>query len=152
MALTKIDLVDMIYSELDIPKKECINLVGFNHYRGEGNMKFSKVINFLMVFVPLLILTLFPLNAFAEKSDKDLAKKMAVATYYESALKQQYGMAFVRVRGSKNEILFISMVRVTDDRIAAVLKSGLYKEARKAKFRKIIFQDAGEEQTVVNIK
>jgi hypothetical protein len=77
---------------------------------------------------------------------------MAVATYYESALKQQYGMAFVRVRGSKNEILFISMVRVTDDRIAAVLKSGLYKEARKAKFRKIIFQDAGEEQTVVNIK
>jgi integration host factor subunit alpha len=27
MALTKIDLVDMIYSELDIPKKECINLV-----------------------------------------------------------------------------------------------------------------------------
>jgi integration host factor subunit alpha len=27
MALTKNDLVDMIYSELDIPKKECINLV-----------------------------------------------------------------------------------------------------------------------------
>jgi integration host factor subunit alpha len=27
MALTKIDLVDMIYSELDIPKKECINIV-----------------------------------------------------------------------------------------------------------------------------
>ncbi len=27
MALTKIDLVDMIYSELDIPKKECIDLV-----------------------------------------------------------------------------------------------------------------------------
>ena len=27
MALTKIDLIDMIYSELDIPKKECINLV-----------------------------------------------------------------------------------------------------------------------------
>jgi integration host factor subunit alpha len=27
MALTKIDLVDMIYSELHIPKKECINLV-----------------------------------------------------------------------------------------------------------------------------
>ncbi len=27
MALTKIDLVDMIYSELDIPRKECINLV-----------------------------------------------------------------------------------------------------------------------------
>jgi integration host factor subunit alpha len=27
MALTKIDLVDMIYSELDVPKKECINLV-----------------------------------------------------------------------------------------------------------------------------
>ena len=27
MALTKIDLVDMIYSEFDIPKKECINLV-----------------------------------------------------------------------------------------------------------------------------
>ena len=27
MALTKIDLVDMIYSKLDIPKKECINLV-----------------------------------------------------------------------------------------------------------------------------
>jgi integration host factor subunit alpha len=27
MALTKIDLVDMIYSELDLPKKECINLV-----------------------------------------------------------------------------------------------------------------------------
>ena len=27
MALTKTDLIDMIYSELDIPKKECINLV-----------------------------------------------------------------------------------------------------------------------------
>ncbi|MGO9214834.1 MAG: integration host factor subunit alpha, partial [Syntrophales bacterium] len=27
MALTKIDLVDMICGELDIPKKECINLV-----------------------------------------------------------------------------------------------------------------------------
>ena len=27
MALTKNELVDMIYSELDIPKKECINLV-----------------------------------------------------------------------------------------------------------------------------
>jgi nucleoid DNA-binding protein len=27
MALTKIDLVDMIYNELDIPKKECIDLV-----------------------------------------------------------------------------------------------------------------------------
>ena len=27
MALTKIDLVDMICSELDVPKKECINLV-----------------------------------------------------------------------------------------------------------------------------
>jgi len=27
MALTKIDLVDMIYSELDIPKKECAGLV-----------------------------------------------------------------------------------------------------------------------------
>jgi integration host factor subunit alpha len=27
MALTKNDLVDMIYSELDIPKKECIDLV-----------------------------------------------------------------------------------------------------------------------------
>jgi integration host factor subunit alpha len=27
MALTKSDLVDMIYSELDMPKKECINLV-----------------------------------------------------------------------------------------------------------------------------
>jgi integration host factor subunit alpha len=27
MALTKNDLVDMIYSELDIPKKECISLV-----------------------------------------------------------------------------------------------------------------------------
>jgi len=27
MALTKFDLVDMIYSELDIPKKECINVV-----------------------------------------------------------------------------------------------------------------------------
>jgi integration host factor subunit alpha len=27
MALTKIDLVDMIYNELNIPKKECINLV-----------------------------------------------------------------------------------------------------------------------------
>ena len=27
MALTKTDLIDMICSELDIPKKECINLV-----------------------------------------------------------------------------------------------------------------------------
>ena len=27
MALTKIDLVDLIYNELDIPKKKCINLV-----------------------------------------------------------------------------------------------------------------------------
>jgi integration host factor subunit alpha len=27
MDLTKSDLVDMIYTELDIPKKECINLV-----------------------------------------------------------------------------------------------------------------------------
>jgi integration host factor subunit alpha len=27
MALTKIDLADMIYNELDIPKKECISLV-----------------------------------------------------------------------------------------------------------------------------
>ncbi len=27
MALTKIDLIEMIYGKLDIPKKECINLV-----------------------------------------------------------------------------------------------------------------------------
>jgi integration host factor subunit alpha len=27
MALTKIDLVDMIYNELEIPKTECINLI-----------------------------------------------------------------------------------------------------------------------------
>ena len=27
MALTKIDLVEMIYNELNIPKKECIKLV-----------------------------------------------------------------------------------------------------------------------------
>ena len=27
MALTKIDIVDMIYNELDIPKKKCIDLV-----------------------------------------------------------------------------------------------------------------------------
>ncbi|MGA2333073.1 MAG: integration host factor subunit alpha [Syntrophales bacterium] len=27
MALTKIDLVDMIYNELDMPKKKCIDLV-----------------------------------------------------------------------------------------------------------------------------
>lgn len=79
------------------------------------------------------------------KHDSDiLARKMAVATYYEQILKKEYGMAVVSVQGNKDEILQISLVRVTDDRCNSILRSGLYNEAKKAKFKRVVFVDANQ--------
>lgn len=91
-------------------------------------------------------------GAYGEKINKDLARKMAVATYYEPVLKQKYGMAVVSVQGPKGEELQISMVRITNERIQSILDSGVYKEAKKVKFKKINFIDANQEQTSVQIK
>jgi hypothetical protein len=96
--------------------------------------------------------TYLPLDASAEKAGKDLARKMAVATHYQSILEQKYGMALVSIKGTKDEILFISMIRVTDDRINAILNAGLYKDARKARFKKIIFADINQQETVISVK
>ncbi|WP_157046103.1 hypothetical protein [Geotalea uraniireducens] len=77
---------------------------------------------------------------------------MAVATYYESILNQRYGMALLSVQDPKNETLQISMVRITDDRIKEVLGSGVYRDAKKAKFKKIKFIDINQKETIVNIR
>lgn len=87
------------------------------------------------------------------KHDSDiLARKMAVATYYEQILKKEYTMAVVSVRGNKDEILQVSLIRVTADRCNSILRSGLYNEAKKAKFRRIVFVDANQEKNSFEIK
>jgi hypothetical protein len=63
----------------------------------------------------LFIGVFFQSAAHAEKPNKDLPRKLAVATYYEPILKQRYGMALLSVQGTKDETLQISMVRITDD-------------------------------------
>lgn len=105
----------------------------------------------VLMIALIAIEVLFACGAYGEKSDKNLARKMAVATYYEPILKQKYGMAVVSVQGPKDEVLQISMVRITNDRIQSVLDSGVYKEAKKAKFKKIIFVDVNQQQTSVQI-
>jgi hypothetical protein len=88
----------------------------------------------------------------AKKADKDLPRKMAVATYFESALQKEYGTATVAVKGDSDQILSITMIRVTGERIQTVLDAGLYREAKKAKFKQIVFTDFNHKDTVVNIR
>ena len=109
--------------------------------------------NFCCVLgVTLFIGTVFLSAAHAEKSNKDLPRKLAVVTYYEPILKQRYGMALMSVHGTKEETLQISMVRITDDRIKEILDSGVYREAKKAKLKKIKFIDINQKETIVNVR
>lgn len=87
-----------------------------------------------------------------KKADKDLPRKLAVATYFESALQKQYGTATVSVKGDNDEILSITMIRVTEERIQTILDAGLYREAKKAKFRQIVFTDFSHKDTVVSLR
>lgn len=81
------------------------------------------------------------------KHDSDiLSRKLAVATYYEQILKNEYMNAVVSVQGAKDEILQVSLIKVTADRCHSILRSGLYDEAKKAKFRRIVFVDANQEK------
>lgn len=105
-----------------------------------------------VIFTLITVSTLIASVAFGEKTDKNLAKKMAVATYYEPILKQQFGMAMVSVKGTKNEALQISLVSVTSDRIQSILDSGVYREAKKAKFKQVRFIDANQNQSVIQIQ
>jgi hypothetical protein len=81
-----------------------------------------------------------------------LARKLAVAIYYEEILKKEYTMAVVSVQGNKEEILQVSLIRVTDDRCNSILRSGLYNDAKKAKFRRIVFVDINQEEISFEIK
>jgi hypothetical protein len=85
-------------------------------------------------------------------TDKNLARKLAVATYYEQFLQQTYGMVIVSVQGQKNEVLQISMLVIPNGRIQSILDSGVYKEAKKTQFNKIVFIDADKKRTTVELQ
>ncbi len=87
------------------------------------------------------------------KHDSDiLARKLAVATYYEQILKNEYMVAVVSVQGAKDDILQVSLISVPADRCISILRSGLYDEAKKAKFRRIVFVDINQEKYSFEIK
>ena len=112
-------------------------------------MKKSKT---FVAILSLAVGILIAGGAYGEKTNKNLARKMAVATYYEPVLKQKYGMAVVSVQGPKDEVMQISMLRITNERIQSILDSGVYKEAKKAKFKKIIFIDVNQKRTTVQVQ
>lgn len=56
------------------------------------------------------------------------------------------------VKGDSNEILSVLMIRVTKERIQTILDAGLYREAKKAKFKQIVFTDFEHKDTVVSIR
>ncbi len=93
-----------------------------------------------------------PKTAAHGKIDKDLPRKLAVATYYEQMLRKEYGMMTVRVQGTEDETLQISMIRITDERIKEILIAGVYKEAKRANFKNIRFIDINQEETIINLK
>lgn len=109
--------------------------------------------NSMIILVCLVgILYVAPIATFAGNPDKYLSRKLAVATYYEQILKQNYGTAGITVTGAKNNILSIVMIRVPEDRIKTILDAGLYRDAKKARFKEIIFTDALQHKTSVDIR
>lgn len=111
-----------------------------------------KTLKCIVLVLLLSIGVIFESNAYAEKANKTLARKMAVATYYEQILNQKYGMAYLSIQGTSDDTLQISMVRITEDRIREVLALGVYGEAKKAKFKNIKFIDINQKATFVNLK
>ena len=93
-----------------------------------------------------------PMKPMSKQDSDILTRKLAVATYYEQILKNEYMMAVVSVQGAREEILQISLIRVTPDRCNSILRSGLYNEAKKAKFNRIVFVDVNQEKTIFEIK
>jgi adenine-specific DNA methylase len=106
--------------------------------RGCENKKKSV---FYLVVLSLFIGTMILSPAYAENGNKILARKLAVATHYEPILNNRYGMALVSVQGQKEENLQISMIRITHERINEILGLGVYRESKRANFKRIIFID-----------
>ncbi len=114
-------------------------------------VKPNRITYFLLGLMAFIGMILQP-AAYAGQTSKNLPRKLAVATYYERVLQQKYGMASLSVQGSNDEIPQISMVRITGDRIKEILGSGLYREAKKAKFRIIRFIDINQNESIVNVR
>lgn len=112
-----------------------------------------KNIKIKLCLLLLFTLTLLICNqSYADKNTDILARKLAVTTYYDEILNKKYGMAVLSIQDKNEETLQISMVRITKDRIDEVLNTGLYKEAKKAKFKTIKFIDINKEVTIVEVR
>lgn len=92
------------------------------------------------------------LPSMTHQDSNRLAKRMAVATYYQLELERTYGRALVSIDKADEDILQVSMVNIPKDRRDAILDSGLYEKAKGAKFRSIKFIDAAQNTAYIAIQ